>query len=130
MVQRFNVAVINRGSLESEALKRFSDRGYSKTTLQNYIPNIAKAKFIERKKGFSIYEVPLKKVSKQIQLKKGDKVKIIMPFSGFKDYGLRKGSVGKIIKPVKFRNQLAYQIYFPTTRKELTLYSYEIRKVK
>lgn len=130
MVQRFRVAVINRGSLEGEALKRFCDRGYSKTTMKNYIPNIAKAKFIERKKGFSIYEIPLKKVSKQVVLKKNDKVRIIVPISGFGEYGLRKGSIGIIKKSVTFRGQPAYQVNFPSAGKELTLYSYEIRKVK
>lgn len=61
MVKRFCVAVINKGSLESEALKRFKDRNYSKKTLKTYEPDIKKAKFDGRDHGFSVYCMPLRK---------------------------------------------------------------------
>jgi hypothetical protein len=63
MVKRFKVAVINKSNLKAEAHKRFKDRNYSKKTLNTYEPDISKAKFKSRDKGFSIYEVPLKKKS-------------------------------------------------------------------
>ena len=129
MVNRFHVAVINKENLAGEANKRFADRKYSKSTLKNYVPNIKKAKFIERKQGFSIYEVPLKKVKKQTKLKKGDKVRIVTSFTGFGEYGLRRGSIGYIIKSATFRNRPAYMVDFPNARKELTMYAHELRKV-
>ena len=130
MVNRFCVAVINKGSLESEARKRFTDRNYSKRTLDNYTPNVKKAKFIERKGRFSIYEIPLKKIPKQIKLKKGDKVKIVVPFSGYSEYGLRKGGIGIVKKQSIYRGMTAYQVEFPSAGKELSMFPYEIRKVK
>ena len=129
MVNRFRVAVINKGSLQSEAYKRFSDRNYSKKTLQNYMPDIEKAKLIERKQGFSIYEVPLKK-SKFKKLKKGDEVKIVVPFPGFGEYGLRKGSIGIVEKPSTYRGLPSYEVDFPIAGKELSMYHYELQKVK
>lgn len=130
MVNRFCVAVINKGNLEAEARKRFTDRSYSKSTLNNYTPNIKKAKFIERKGRFSVYEIPLKKIPKQIKLKKGDKVKIVVPFPGFGEYGLRKGSTGIVKKQSTYRGRMAYEVDFPLAGKELSMFPYEIRKVK
>jgi len=129
MVNRFRVAVINKDSLQSESYKRFSDRNYSKKTLQNYMPDIEKAKLIERKRGFSIYEVPLKK-SKLKKLKKGDEVKIVVPFRGFGEYGLRKGSTGVIIKSSTYRGMPSYEVDFPSSGKQLSMYHYELQKVK
>jgi hypothetical protein len=62
MVLPFEIAAVNKGSVESESLKRFGERGYSKKTIRHYRPDIAKAKFIRRESGFSIYRVPLEKV--------------------------------------------------------------------
>ena len=128
MVNRFRVAVINKDSLQSESYKRFSDRNYSKTTLRNYAPDIEKAKFIERKQGFSIYEISLKK-SKFKKLKQGDKVKIKTSFSGFGEYGIRKGTIGIVQKSVKYRDRPAYVVDFPKAGKELSMYHYELKKV-
>lgn len=130
MVNRFHVAVVNKEGLAGEASKRFADRKYSKSTLKNYVPNVKKAIFVGRKGGFSIYEVPLKKVKKQMKLKKGDKVKIVTSITGFGEYGLRKGSIGYIMKSETFRNRPAYQVDFPNAGKELTMYAHEIRKVR
>lgn len=130
MVNRFCVAVINKSNLEAEARKRFTDRNYSKSTLNNYIPDIKKAKFIERKGGFSIYEIPLKKIPRQIKLKKGDKVKIVVPFSGFGEYGLRKGSIGIVKRQSVYRGRNAYDVDFPSAGKELSMLPHEIRNVK
>ena len=60
MVLSYEVAVINKGSLEMEAFKRFEDRGYSKKTLRKYMPNVKKAKFKRRDGQFSLYKIPLK----------------------------------------------------------------------
>lgn len=127
MVNRFRVAVINKSNLESEANKRFSDRNYSKKTLKNYAPDIKNAKFIERKQGFSIYEVPLKKV-KEKKFRKGEKVKIKKSFPGFGEYGIRKGTTGIVKKHIKYKDRSAYQINFPKAGKELTIYHYELKK--
>ena len=128
-MNRFRVAVINKDSLQSEAYKRFSDRNYSKKTLQNYMPDIENAKFIERKLLFSIYEVPLKK-SKLKKLKKGDEVKIVVPFPLFSEYGLRKGSIGIVKKSSIYRGVPSYEVDFPIAGKQLSMYPYEIQKVK
>ena len=61
MVLRYRIAAINKNSVKMEALKRFKDRGYSKKTLRLYEPNIARAKFLKRDRGYSIYEIPLKR---------------------------------------------------------------------
>ena len=129
MVNRFNVAVINKDSLQSEAYKRFTDRNYSKKTLQNYMPDIEKSKFIERKQGFSIYEVPLKK-SKSKKFNKGDKVKIAVPFPHFSEYGLRKGTIGMVKKSSTYRGLPSYEVDFPLAGKEMSMYPYELQKVK
>jgi len=129
MVNRFRVAVINKDSLQMEAYKRFSDRNYSKKTLQNYMPDIEKAKLIERKQGFSIYEVPLKK-SKLKKFKKGDAVKIVVQFPHFGEYGLRKGSIGIIKKSSTYRGMPSYEVDFPIAGKQLSMYHFEIQKVK
>lgn len=129
MVNRFCVAVVNKEGLAGEASKRFADRKYSKSTLKNYVPNVEKAIFIGREGGFSIYEVPLKKVKKQMKLKCGNKVKVVTPFPGFGEYGLRKGSIGYIIKSATFRNRPAYMVDFPNAGKELTMYAHELIKV-
>lgn len=130
MVNRFSVAVVNKEGLTGEASKRFADRNYSKSTLQNYIPNVERARFVKREGRFSIYDVPLKKIKKQVKLKKGDKVKVVVSFPGFGEYGLRKGSIGFIRKSITFRNRPSYQVDFPSAGKELTLYAHEIRKVR
>ena len=129
MVNRFSIAVVNKSNLEAEANKRFADRNYSKSTLKNYVPDTKRAVYMGRKGGFSIYEVPLKKIKKQMKLKKGDKVRVVVPFRGFGEYGLRKGSIGDIIKSITYRDRPAYMVDFPKARKELTMYAYEIRKV-
>lgn len=65
MVYRFHIAAINKRSIESEALKRFGDRGYSKRTLRHYRPAFERASFLERKKGFSIYSIPVIRMRKR-----------------------------------------------------------------
>jgi len=63
MVKSYEIASVNRDkmNIESEAYKRFKDRGYSQKTLKNYCPNPEKAKFLRKDRGFNIYEIPLKK---------------------------------------------------------------------
>ncbi len=70
MVKSFEIAAINKTAVEGEAYKRFKDRGYSKRTLKNYCPNIKKAKFLRKEKGFSIYRIPVKKGSCPKDIKK------------------------------------------------------------
>lgn len=93
------------------------------------MPDVKKAKLIERKQGFSIYEVPLKKSTPR-KLKKGDKVKIAVPFPNFSEYGLRKGSIGVVKKPSTYRGMLSYEVDFPLAGKQLSMYPYELQKVK
>lgn len=67
-------------------------------------------------------------MKKGSKLRKGDTVKIIKPFRGFRMYGLRKGSIGEILTETSFRGKKAYQVRFVKARKDLTLFSTEIEK--
>ena len=69
-------------------------------------------------------------MKKGTKLRKGDTVKIVKPLKGFSMYGLRKGSVGKVLKKTSFRGREAYQIRFKKARKDLTLFSTEIEQRK
>ena len=64
------------------------------------------------------------------KFKKGDKVKIVNKFEGYGAYGIKKGSVGTIVKKSTYRGRQAHQIEFPKAGKELSLHPEEIRKVK
>jgi len=64
------------------------------------------------------------------KLRKGDTVKIVKPFKGFSMYGLRKGSIGEVLSKTSFRGKEAYQVRFRKARKDLTLFSTEIEKMK
>lgn len=64
------------------------------------------------------------------RLKKGDKIKIVVPFEGFGEYGIRKGSVGYVVKQSIYRGMKTYQVDFPNARKELMRFPHEIKKSK
>lgn len=75
------------------------------------------------------YVIHAQKIRDFEPLKKGDKVKIAVPFEGYKEYGLRKGSKGIIVKKTVFREQPAYQVDFESAGKELSLFPFEIEKI-
>jgi hypothetical protein len=70
-------------------------------------------------------------------IKKGDIVKIIVPFKGYGKYGIRKGSIGEVIRKTRKSEHKfisipypAFQVEFEKAGKELTMPLYEIKKLR
>lgn len=64
-----------------------------------------------------------------MRYKKGDLVKIKVPFEGFGQYGIRKGSIGRVVRHSTFRGEPALQVDFPKAGKELSMFPSDIEKV-
>jgi len=63
------------------------------------------------------------------KFKKGDLVKIVVPFEGFGMYGIKKGSIGKIIRKSIYRGQSSYEVEFSKAGKQLSMQPQEIKRV-
>jgi hypothetical protein len=63
------------------------------------------------------------------KFKKGDLIKVVVPFKGFKMYGIKKGSIGKIIRKSIYRGQPSYEVEFSKAGKQLSMQPHEIKKV-